>query len=39
MMNDDDEFFLQNRWLMKGIEPYFQPGPVFEVIIIIITNH
>ena len=38
MMNDD-ELFLSYGWLMKGVEPYFQPGPLSEILTIANLRH
>ena len=32
--DNDDELFLWHGWLMKGIKPYFLPGPLSEILII-----
>ena len=32
---DDDELFLWNGWPMKGVKPYFQLGPLSEILTII----
>ena len=33
-MNDDDELFLWSGWPTKGVKPYFQPGPLLEILTI-----
>ena len=33
-MFDDDESFLWYGWQAKGIQPYFQPGPLSEILTI-----
>ena len=31
-IDDDYELFLWYGWLMKGVLPYFQPGPLSEIL-------
>ena len=30
--DDEDELFLRNGWPKKDVNPYFQPGPLSEVL-------
>ena len=39
MMNDDDEFFLWYGWATKGVQSYFQPGPLLEIFTIPNLRH
>ena len=32
--DDDDELFLWYGWPKKGVWPYFQPGPLSEILTI-----
>ena len=32
MMMNDDELFLWYGWPTKGVSPYFQPGPLSEIL-------
>ena len=36
---DDDELFLWYGWPTKGIQPYFQPGPLLEILTIANLRH
>ena len=37
--DDDEELFLWYGWPMKGIWPYFQPGPLSEILTIANLRH
>ena len=37
--DDDDELFLWYGWPTKGILPYFQPGPLSEILTIVNLRH
>ena len=37
--DEDDELFLINGWKMKGAKPYFQPGPLSEILNIANLRH
>ena len=37
--DDDDELFLWYGWSTKGVQPYFQPGPLSEIFIIVNLWH
>ena len=37
--DDDDELFLWYGWQMKGLYPYFQPGPLSEILTISNLQH
>ena len=36
---DDDELFLWYGWPTKGVKPYFQPGPLSEILTIANLRH
>ena len=37
--DDDDELFLWYGWPTKGVQPYFQPGPLSEILTIANLRH
>ena len=37
--DDDDELFLWYGWPTKGVSPYFQPGPLAEILTIANLRH
>ena len=39
VIDDDDEFFLWYGWPTKGVSPYFQPGPLSEILTIANLQH
>ena len=32
--DNDDELFLRNDWPMKGVKPFFEPGPLSKILTI-----
>ena len=37
--DDDNELFLWYGWPTKGVKPYFQPGPLLEILTIANLRH